>query len=277
MRVALTGAGGIIGGAVATALCGAGHRVTPLDRAHGWHLGRQAPLNGHDALIHCAFAHAPGRYRGGEGDDPQGFIAANLDGTRRLFDEAAEAGMGRILFLSSRAVHDGHPPGMRLPDDLPPSPTSLYGVVKAQAEAYLADLRAPGRGTCALRATGVYGPGTAHKWRGLFSDYLAGRPVAPRVATEVHVGDLARALLLLLHHPAPPPSLNCSDLVLDRHDLLARVQGMTGCPHPPPPRADARALSIPDCAGLEAAGWRPGGVALLQDSLRVVLDPSADL
>ena len=277
MRVVLTGAGGIIGGATWATLIRAGHKVTPLDRRHGWQLGQPAPLRGHDALIHCAFAHVPGRYRGGEGDDPAAFLAANLEGSRRLFDEAAEAGLGRILFLSSRAVHDGHPAGMRLPDDLPPMPTSLYGEVKAQAEAHLAGLRAPDRATCALRATGVYGPGPADKWRGLFSDYLSGRPVEPRVATEVHVDDLARALLLLLDHPAPPPSLNCSDLVLDRHDLLARVQDLTGCPSPPPPRADARALRVPDCSGLRAAGWTPGGMALLQHSLRELLDPVADL
>nr|WP_111297824.1 NAD(P)-dependent oxidoreductase [Paracoccus saliphilus] len=277
MRVALTGAGGIIGSAVRAALIRAGHQVTPLDRAHGWHLGQPAPLQGHDALIHCAFAHAPGRYRGGEGNDPAAFVAANLDGSCRLFDQAATAGVKRILFLSSRAVHDGHPAGMRLPDALPPAPTSLYGEVKAGAEAHLSSLRAPGRDTCALRATGVYGPGPAHKWRGLFSDYLAGQAVEPRVATEVHVDDLARALLLLLDHPAPLPSLNCSDLVLDRHDLLARVQGLTGCPHLPPPRTDARALRTLDCAGLGAMGWAPGGTALLQDSLRDLLDPVADL
>lgn len=277
MRVALTGASGIVGGAVGAALVRTGHQVTPLDRAHGWQLGQPAPLHGHDALIHCAFAHVSGRYRGGEGDDPQGFICANLDGSRRLFDEAAEAGVGRILFLSSRAVHDGHPAGMRLPDDLPPAPTSLYGEVKARAEAHLAGLRAPGRATCALRATGVYGPGSAHKWHGLFLDYLAGRPVAPRVATEVHVDDLARALLVLLDHPILPPSLNCSDLILDRHDLLARVQRLTGCPHLPPARADAHALRILDCAGLRAAGWKPGGLGLLRASLRDMLDPVPDL
>lgn len=260
MRVALTGASGIVGRFAARALCRAGHQVTPLDRAHGWDLGRPAPLAGHDALIHCAFAHLPGRYRGGEGEDPAGFVAANLDGTRRLFDQALAQGVGRVLFLSSRAVHDGHPPGLGLPDDLPPRPTSLYGRVKAEAEAHLATLPLAG---CALRATGVYGPGPAHKWRQLFADYRAGRPVPPRIATEVHAADLARALLVLLTHPAPPRSANCSDLVLDHHDLLALVRARTHSPHPLPPRSEARDLRIPDCRALRAAGWRPGGLPLL--------------
>ncbi len=268
MRVALTGASGIIGRYAARALCRAGHHVTPLDRAHGWTLGQPAPLQGHDALIHCAFAHAPGRYRGGEGDDPAAFVAANLDGTRALFDQAAQDGVGRVLFLSSRAVHDGHPPGMRLPDDLPAAPTTLYGQVKAGAEAHLATLPLNG---CAIRATGVYGPGPAHKWHALFADYLFGRPIPPRIATEVHAADLARALVLLLSTPTPPPTVNCSDLVLNHHGLLAIVRDATGSRHPLPPRADASRLRIPDCTALIAAGWRPGGQHLLRRTVRQLL------
>lgn len=268
MRVALTGASGIIGRYTARALCRAGHDVTPLDRARGWTLGQPAPLQGHDALIHCAFAHAPGRYRGGEGDDPAAFVAVNLDGTRALFDEAVQDGVGRVLFLSSRAVHDGHPPGMRLPDDLPAAPTTLYGQVKAGAEAHLATLPLTG---CAIRATGVYGPGPAHKWHALFADYLSGRPIPPRVATEVHAADLARALVMLLSAPTPPPTVNCSDLVLDHHDLLAIVRDTTGSRHPPPSRADASRLRIPDCTALIAAGWRPGGQPLLRRTVRRLL------
>lgn len=268
MRVALTGASGIIGRYAARALCRAGHDVTPLDRAHGWTLGQPAPLQGHDALIHCAFAHAPGRYRGGEGDDPAAFVAANLDGTRALFDQAVRDGVGRVLFLSSRAVHDGHPPGMRLPDDLPAAPTTLYGQVKAGAEAHLATLPLTG---CAIRATGVYGPGPAHKWHALFADYLSGRPIPPRIATEVHAADLARALVLLSSTPTPPPTVNCSDLVLDHHDLLAIVRDATRSRHPLPPRADASRLRVPDCTALIAAGWRPGGQPLLRRTVRQLL------
>ena len=87
MRVALTGASGIIGRYAARALCLAGHHVTPLDRAHGWTLGQPAPLQGHDALIHCAFAHAPGRYRTDHATHfhrAQRFVHTNLDEDRRM-------------------------------------------------------------------------------------------------------------------------------------------------------------------------------------------------
>ncbi|WP_134724794.1 NAD-dependent epimerase/dehydratase family protein [Paracoccus luteus] len=260
MRIAITGATGIVGGFMVDAARAAGHRVEALP---GWRLGQPAPLSGCDAVIHAALAHAPGRYRGGEGDDPAGFVAANRDGTLRLFDDADRAG-ARVVFLSSRAVHDGWPAGTALPDGTAARPASLYGQVKAQAESAL-----PAQGA-ALRATGVYGPGRANKWAGLFADYRAGRPIAPRVATEVHGADLARAALLVLDRGASGV-FNVSDLVLDRHDLLGGVQQLTGCPHPPPPRADAGALSVMGCARLAALGWKPGGMALLRATLPQLL------
>lgn len=270
MRIALTGASGIVGGFVFRAARAAGHQVTRLDRATGFHLGDAPDLTGHDALIHCAFAHAPGRYRGGEGDDSARFLHLNGDGTRRLFDAAVHGGVTRVVFLSSRAVHDGYPPGTPLPDDLPARPANLYGQVKADAETLLAGL--PIKGT-AVRATGVYG--LPDKWRGLFDDYLAGRPVPPRVATEVHGDDLAAAILLLLDADSPPARVNCSDMILDRHDLLAEVQILTGCPHPLPARADPAALRIQRCDLLHALGWKPGGMAKLRATLPDLLCLSA--
>lgn len=273
MRVALTGGSGIVGGFVADALRRAGHLVTALDRSSGWRLGGPADLAGQDALIHCAFAHLPGRYRGGEGGDPDGFVAANLDGSRRLFDQARAAGLGRVLFLSSRAVHDGHGPG-RLPDDLPARPTDLYGRVKAGAEAHLAGLDISG---CSIRATGVYGPGAAMKWADLFRDHIACRPIPPRVATEIHAEDLAAALILLLDHPAPPATVNAADIVLDRRDLLAMVNAHLGRDLPLPPRADASGLRVPDCAFLRKAGWRGCGIEGLRRDLPRLLDAAGIL
>lgn len=269
MRIALTGGSGIVGGFVRRAALAAGHQVTRLDRATGFRLGDAPDLSGHDALIHCAFAHAPGRYRGGEGDDPDGFMRLNRDGTFRLFDAAARDGVGRAVFLSSRAVHDGYPAGTALPDALPVRPANLYGQVKADAEAHLAGL--PLRGT-AIRATGVYGhPG---KWHGLFADYLSGRPIPPRIATEVHGDDLATAILLILGHPNPPGQANCSDLILDRHDLLAQVQALTGSLHLLPARADPAPLRVQCCDRLRAMGWQPGGVEKLRATLPGLLSSS---
>ena len=266
MKIALTGATGLVGRFLARGLAAAGHEVDPLP---GWRLGRPAALDGAEALIHAAFSHIPGRYRGGEGDDPTGFVALNRDGSLRLFEEARAAGLGHVVFLSSRAVHDARPEGTPLPDGTDAAPASLYGRVKAEAEAGLAALAGPGFAAASIRATGIYGPGQGHKWTGLFADYLAGRPVAPRRGTELHGDDLAAAVLLILG-AGGQGSFNASDLVVDRHDLLAEVQRLTGCPHPPPPRADAR-VSVMSCERLAALGWQPRGMDGLRAALPAML------
>jgi len=268
MRIALTGASGLVGRWIRRAALADGHQVATLP---GWRLGDRPDLAGCDALIHAAFQHVPGRYRGGEGQDAPGFLRANLDGSLALFRAARDQGLGRVLFLSSRAVHDGHPAGMALPDDLSPRPTSLYGQVKAEAEAALAGMAGPDFLTASLRPTGVYGPGQPQKWAGMIRDFMRGTTPAPRVATEVHGADLGRAALLVLADPAMSGSYNVSDLVLDRRDLLAELAGMTGCGTPLPAPADAGALRRPLCTRLPALGWRPGGMALLRRDLPEIL------
>jgi nucleoside-diphosphate-sugar epimerase len=263
MHVLLTGGSGYVGRFVAEGLRNAGHRVTTLGRRPGdlpWDLTDPAPrLQLADALVHAALHHAPGAYRGGEGDDPAGFRRLNLDGTRALFDAVGDA---RIVFFSSRAVYGDARRGETLHEDDPPAPDSLYGEVKLAGEAALA-----GRGV-ALRPTGVYG-GSPHKWQPLFAAYLRGEPITPRVATEVHGADLAAAVLLALD--APPGVLNVSDILLDRHDLLDRVQALTGCPHPPPPRAEGPPPGIMATTRLRTLGWRPGGEARLDAFLAEAL------
>jgi len=268
MRIALTGATGLVGRWIARAAEAAGHSVDPLP---GWRLGEVPDLAGCDALVHAAFRHVPGRYRGGEGDDPEGFVRTNLDGSRDLFQAARDQDVGRVLFLSSRAVHDGHAPGTELADDLPPAPTSLYGEVKAEAEALLAAMEGPDFRTASLRPTGVFGPGQPQKWAGLIRDFLAGRSVPSRVATEVHGADLGAAALLVLDDPAMGGSYNVSDLILDHHDLLSGIAVLTGSHMQPPRRADAGSLRVPVCARLDALGWRPDGLARLHADLPQIL------
>ncbi|RCW83842.1 NAD-dependent epimerase/dehydratase family protein [Paracoccus lutimaris] len=275
MRIALSGASGLVGRWIVRAAQAAGHQVIPLSRPD-WRLGQTPDLGGCEALVHAAFQHVPGRYRGGEGDDPQTFIAANLDGSLRLFQAARDSGVGRVIFLSSRAVHDGYPAGTRLSDDLSPIPTSLYGQLKAEAETALAQMATPDFRSASLRPTGVYGPGLPQKWAGLIADFLAGTTPPPAVATEVHGADLADALLRVLADPAMSGSYNVSDLVLDRHDLLAGVARLTGCKTPLPARAGPAPLRVPACDRLRALGWRPGGMALLHRDLPGILGAFTD-
>ncbi|QQA43154.1 NAD-dependent epimerase/dehydratase family protein [Pelagovum pacificum] len=278
MKIALTGATGLVGRFILNEALAAGDDVLALGRTapgdassfRDWSLDGPAPdLCGIDVLIHAALLHKPGRYRGGEGDDPDGFRRANVDGTARLFEAAARAGVTRILFLSSRAVYGPKPPGAPLSEDTACRPDTLYGQVKLEGERLLAESGVPGT---SLRATGVYGAGWANKWRELFEAFARGDQTAPRVGSEVHGKDLAHAIRLLLDTPPAeaPPICNVSDVLLDRQDLLADWAGVTGQSGRLPERADASAFNEMTTDPLTALGWRPGGRDRLRDTLREI-------
>lgn len=292
MRIAVTGATGAVGHWIAADLLAAGHAVVALGRRPSRHrtaeqrafdLGGPAPdLSDCAVLVHAAFAHLPGRYRGGEGGDPDGFLRLNRDGTLRLFAAARAAGVGRVLFLSSRAVYGDRPAGTRLTEDLPPEPDTLYGRMKLAVEDALAALTGPRFAAASLRATGVFGPplpGLPHKWQPLLDAFARGEPLAPRAATEVHAGDLAAAVRLLATVPAAalaPGVFNVSAFVLDRRDLLARHAALTGAAGPLPGRADAAAACVMDCTRLRALGWRPGGAERVDGVLHALSGAAAD-
>ncbi|TCP63333.1 nucleoside-diphosphate-sugar epimerase [Rhodovulum bhavnagarense] len=282
MSLAVTGATGLVGRFFVEEALARNEPVTVLTRrtpppgffsapvAHRpYSLGDRPDLTGHDTLIHCAFAHVPGRYRGGEGDDPKGFVRANLDGSIALFEAARASGLRRVLFLSSRAVYGAYPPGTVLTEEMAPRPDTLYGQVKHQAEQALFAMAAPGFVPVSLRATGVYGPaapGQRHKWADLFEEFRAGRAIAPRRGTEVHGADLAEAgRLLRAADPARVAgrAFNLSDILLDRHDLLALLAKAEGLTAPLPARSDSP-VSAMDCTRMQALGWTPGGMTRLR-------------
>ncbi|WP_426229651.1 NAD-dependent epimerase/dehydratase family protein [Pararhizobium sp. DWP3-4] len=224
-------------------------------------------------FVHAAFDHVPGKYRDGEGDDPEGFQRANLDGTVRLFETARDAGVRRCVFLSSRAAYGQQPPGTLLTEDMHGKPDTLYGEVKLQAERSLLSLCGHGFVTASLRATGIYGPtgpGRRHKWARLFEDYLGGKPITPRASTEVHGDDVARAVRLMLEADSVRingETFNVSDVVTDTREILSILQRATHCPHPLPPPGDRAACNPMGTCKIEALGWKPGGLELLRATI----------
>ncbi|ANB34936.1 nucleoside-diphosphate-sugar epimerase [Rhodovulum sulfidophilum] len=287
MSLAVTGATGLVGRFFVEEALAAGEPVTVLGRTppppgffsaptgfRPYALGDRPDLSGIDALIHCAFSHLPGRYRGGEGSDPEGFTRANLDGSVALFETARAAGTGTVLFLSSRAVYGRYPPGTGLTETLPPYPDTLYGKVKAEAERRLFALASDCFAPVALRATGIYGPagpGRAHKWQSLFDDFRQGRPISPRRGTELHGEDLAAAARILRDTGARG-IFNASDILLDRHDLLALMARAERIERLLPPRSDSP-VSAMRCDRLASLGWEPGGIARLHATLPALCRP----
>ena len=169
-----------------------------------------------------------------------------------------------MIFISTRAVY-GPQQGV-LTEDMECRPDTLYGQAKLAAEQALL---ASGQPAMILRATGVYGapgPGQRHKWADLFDDFAAGRPIAPRVGTEVHGDGLALAVSRGLDGAAGV--YNVSDILLDRRELLEEWRNVTGINGHLPDRADASRFNEMSTARLESLGWRPGGMDALRASLR---------
>ncbi|WP_404862781.1 NAD-dependent epimerase/dehydratase family protein [Georhizobium sp. MAB10] len=240
-----------------------------------------ALLEGVDWLVHGAFDHVAGKYRGGEGDDPARFIRLNREGSIALFEAAKAHGLPRALFLSSRAVYGPQGRPTVLTEETPAKPDTLYGQVKLDVERALSDLASEDFVAASLRVTGVYGAhraGGDHKWQRLFADFLAGRNIAPRIATEVHGGDVAQAALLLLRHETAGSvagrTFNVSDILLDQRDLLARVASLLDVPVQLPPPGDSASVDVMDCTAIQGLGWRPGGFeklyAVLPDLVRTL-------
>ena len=301
MKIAVTGATGIVGRFVTDYLAAHGHSIVALARSTSQRSGFVTTprwiegdvedehalvllLQDTDALVHCAFSHIPGRYRGGEGDDVAGFWRANFGASARLLRLARQASLQRVVLLSSRAVFArrsaGEDPTTPVTDTYPTRPDTHYGMLK-MAEEQLASA-AIDLCVCALRPTGVYGvtyPETDSKWFDLVQTVLAGEPVtASRTSTEVHGEDVAQAVELLLH--AEPAAVcgrafNCSDVTVSTRQIVARVAELGGVDADLPPASEA-VVNPMACPGLLAMGWRPGGEAKLDATLQRLISFATD-
>jgi nucleoside-diphosphate-sugar epimerase len=292
MRVAITGGTGYVGRYIIDALVAGGHDVRVLVRNKDKPLGLPKAVevvsggldpdadfrhlvDGANALVHAAYQHVAGRYRGGEGDDLAGFMRVNVGGSLALLAAAQRAGVERCVVFSSRAVYGRRPPGTRLTEDMGIAPDTHYGAAKAALEAFAASFaRQDGWCVCALRPTGVYGlasPPGRSKWLGLVRSLLDGEDnVEARAGTEVHGADVARAAILLLQAPAGSVAgraFNCSDLVVTTRDIAGHVARLAGRDVPLPPASDAGALNIMTCEGLTALGLTFSGQALLEKTI----------
>ncbi|MCR9278925.1 MAG: NAD(P)-dependent oxidoreductase [Pseudomonadaceae bacterium] len=304
MHVAVTGATGVVGEFVVSALLAQGHQVVALSRtvpAHAvdrseitWVTGdmadtdvQQRLLSHVDALIHCAFSHVDGRYRGGEGDSPVDFWRANFLTSLELFAQAEGAKLTRVIQLSSRAVFDAVEasslaPDGRLDDAAGTAANTHYGSMKAALEAVARTLaNDKGLSITTLRPTGVYGrrlQWASSKWYDYaqnavrasanthLSQTTSDSHLPKRLATEVHGEDVASAILLLLaapHEDVAGRVFNCSDIAVSRRELVAGFDDVANnrelterFAQLHPDNWPARSLR---CDALVQLGWQPGG------------------
>jgi nucleoside-diphosphate-sugar epimerase/phosphohistidine swiveling domain-containing protein len=143
VRIAVTGASGVLGRGLATRLLSQGHDVAGIarHRPESWPSAAdfvaadirdadavRRAVAGADVVAHCAWATSPGY-------DSQISHLVNIDGTRNLLDAMTETGSGRIVFASSAHVYGGGDAPKTERDAL--SPIGAEGRLKAQVEQML--------------------------------------------------------------------------------------------------------------------------------------------
>ena len=291
MIVAVTGATGYVGRFIVKKLIASGMAVrawrrrssdlTGLPEDIEWiegELGSEesaaALVEGADMLVHAALEHAPGRYRGGEGEDPARFWRLNVDGSAALLRAARRAGVKRAVVFSSRAVFGANQTGP-LGDDSEPSPDTHYGSAKAELETFMRKF-AKSWPVAALRPTGIYGivePVVRSKWFSLINDVLDGMPVNARAGTEVHGDDVANATWTLLQ--APPDAIagrafNCSDIVVSHRDIVRLVHELAKISGPVPEEGELP-QGIMRTDALQALGVKFGGRPLFEKTIAALV------
>jgi nucleoside-diphosphate-sugar epimerase len=174
--------------------------VEPLGPKTDW----RAALSGVKAVVHTA---ARVHQMQDRSSDPLAeFRRANVQGTRRLAEQASEAGVRRLIFISSVKVMGGERERPYTEADQP-SPTDAYGISKWEAEQALASVGArTGLQIVTLRPPRLYGPGVKANMLALVKAIARGIPL-PLGAVHnrrslLYVGNLVAATIACLEHPS---------------------------------------------------------------------------
>ena len=191
MRVAITGASGVLGRGLAARLLGQGHDVVGLarHRPESWPYAVefvsgdirdsatvQRCVAGAEVIVHCAWT-APGAPVSAE---------VNIGGTRNVLDAMTGNGFGRIVFPSS-----AHASARLSPD----------GIEQARVEEMLS---APGIESVVIRSAIVVGRGVDNWVRRLFALPAFPECFADRPVQVVHLEDALRLVVLAVTGPEPP-------------------------------------------------------------------------
>ncbi|QLL05504.1 NAD-dependent epimerase/dehydratase family protein [Mycobacterium vicinigordonae] len=197
MRIAVTGASGVLGRGLAARLVSQGHQVVGLarHRPESWP-GAVEFVSGDirdaatvercvaaaDVVAHCAWVKNPG---------PERSISdqVNIGGTRNVLAAMAKNGSGRIVFPSSAHVYGWGEAAHAEPD--PPAPVSAGGVQQARVEEMLA---AADIDSVAIRSALVVGRGVDNSVRRLLALPLFPEGCVDSPLQVVHIDDALRLL-----------------------------------------------------------------------------------
>lgn len=225
MKIFMTGATGFIGGATARHLVEQGHQLTCLVRDRSKAADLEAlgcslvdgdlssrprltdQMSGHDALLHNAALYEVGIPK----ERIPVLRKANVEGTANVLEAALEAGLPRVLYVSTcavfgntrreKATEDYRRPDLDSSDGL--DFTSVYEETKYEAHQIALNLIRSRNLPCVIaQPAGVYGPEDHSELGATMKQFLDGKlPMVPfpEFGTGLtYVDDVAAGLALIL-------------------------------------------------------------------------------
>jgi UDP-glucose 4-epimerase len=213
MRIAVTGGAGFIGSHLVDRLASDGaHDIVVIDNLHRGRIEglplssrvsfREVDIRNREALLEaiggCEIVFhlaAQSNVLGAEAHLDYSF-STNVMGTFHVLTAAKSAGVGRVVFTSSREVY-GDPQQMPVEETAPLLPKNAYGASKAAAEMYC---RVLSGNVTILRLANVYGPGDRGRVIPIFiNNALRGEPLqlygGEQVVDCIWVGVVVEALM----------------------------------------------------------------------------------
>ncbi len=201
MRIAVTGASGVIGRGVVARLLSRGHDVVGLarNRPESWPssadfaqsdirdvAGVRRAVTGTDIVVHCAWAVDPAAAHSVSRE-------INIGGTANVLDAMAQSGTRRIVFASSAHVYGADQGGATpLSEADPPNPVSAEGRDVAGVEEMLA---ASGAEWVAIRSAAILGRGVDNWVRRVLASPFFSDIDADRSLQVVHSDDVHRVFV----------------------------------------------------------------------------------
>jgi len=221
MRILVTGATGFVGRYLCPLLAAQGYAVTAAVRSApergidgvetvvqvgeiGPDTAWRAALEGQDAIIHLAArTHVMNET---ETDSEAIYERINVGGTTGLAKAAAEAGVRRLIYLSSVKALGESSGGEPLTEETLPAPEDAYGRTKREAEKMLLQIiETSNLEVVILRPPLIYGPGAKGNLLSLLRACDKGLPLPlgqiRNRRSLVNLENLADAIVLCLDHP----------------------------------------------------------------------------
>ncbi len=287
MKVLVTGGAGFIGSHVVDGYVGAGHEVLVVDNLSS---GKRENLNPRARFVERDILDpATAQLIRDERPDVLNHHAAQIDvrrsvadpaldartnvlGTLALLEAARQAGVKKVLFVSSGGAVYGEQEAFPAPETHPTWPVSPYGVSKRAGELYCNFYRAEyGLPFVAFRYANVYGPRQdPHGEAGvvaIFSGKMLGdEPITVngdgmQTRDYVYVGDVARMSLLALQCDESGPVNVGTGVETDVNVLAQTLLEVSGSRseirHGPAKGGEQRRSVVDIRRAREVFGWQP--------------------